>query len=169
MPGYLQSSGPLSFDNILNINDTSSGIQLSLDDVASRRLVGNVSGPVSMFDMYGRGVILNPNTSAYGNGVYSPTFSLSGNFPQFANLPSGTAFYVTSYVSANWAVWNINPTYTFYKGSSATYQTGGSGGKNYYMRTIYDGGNSVYLYGFYSGGSTNFPNGTIILQKVRLV
>lgn len=172
MAGYLPSSGAISFNDISLIGDFASGSQRSLNDTVSRRLVGNTSGDVAVGSMYGRGVILNVNlASAFGNGVFSPSFSFSTSLPQFLSLPDGTQFFVQSLVTASWATINTNPTYTFTKGNTSTFTTGGSGGsKNYYMQTTYNAGNqTVYAYGYYSGESTSFPNGTVTIQVVKLI
>jgi len=171
MAGYLQSSGPISFNDISLIGDFASGSQRSLNDEVSRRLVGNTSGDVSIGSMYGRGVTLNVNlTSSFGSGVTTPSFVFSGQFPQFSSLPAGTEFKVRSYVTANWADQNTNPLYTFNKGTYTSSTAGGTGGsKNFYMITYYAAGDTVYAYGYYSGGSTNFPNGTVYIQTVSLL
>lgn len=174
MAGYLQSSGALSFSNISTIADFTSNSTRSLSSLASRRLVGNTTGAVRLGLMYSRGVILNVDLqSPLGSGVYTPIFDFSISMPQFLSLPDGTAFYVNSFVDAPYANVNINPTYTFIKGTSDSFTTGGTpppGTKHYYMTTYYDkDAQTVYAYGYYSGAPTNQPYGTVYIKTVRLI
>lgn len=170
MSGSLPASGAITFNMFNTYAGIASGSQVSLGGLG-RYYAGKLSAgsQVSVSDTYGHGVDYTLSlVSANGNGVYTPPLLLSSYFIA-GQLPTGNQFFVTGTVSASWNPDNTNPTVTFIKGTAASFNFTRNDRKRYNFTIIYDGADTVLGYGFYSGDSTSFPNGTVSLDRVRLI
>ena len=186
-------AGQKAFSNINTVAGQPSTNQINLGSTAAQYL-GNVPSTtwVRMSDMSGRGLrigykITSPLNAAspigilspYGSSVTSPWVDLNTCSPAtssfgttWSNFPNGTNFFIFARMDATWATINPTPTHTFVKGSSAAFQTGGTGGnKNNYMVTEYDATNNrVRVYKYYGGpNNTDNENGIVYMDGIHLV
>lgn len=171
MPGNLPASGALTMDMLNTYAGFASGTQVALGGSLARLYAGKLTtdSAISMNDLYGRGVDFTLTlASSFGNNVYTPYLYLDSYFTA-DQLPTGGQFFVTARCVANWTPDNPNPTVTFTKGTAATFTYPKSNRKSYNLQVIYDGANSVRARGYYSGDPTDFPNGTVYLDRVRIV
>lgn len=171
MSGSLPASGALTLNMVNTYSGVASGTQVALGGARARLFAGKLTpgSAVSMNDMYNHGIDYTLTlVSPYGNGVVTPDLLLNSYFTT-GQLPSGNPFYVTARVAATWNPDDTNPTCTFTKGIAANYVYTRNDRKRYNLQVNYDGVNTIYARGYYTGDSTNFPNGTVYLDRVRLL
>lgn len=171
MPGSLPASGAITMDMLNTYGGFASGAQVALGGALARLYAGKLTADtaISLSDMYSRGVDYTLTlTSPYGSNVYTPDLLLDAYFVA-AQLPTGNQFFVTARTTGSWTPDNPNPTVTFVKGTAATFTYSKSYRKSYNLQVIYDGGNIVKARGYYSGDPTSFPDGTVYLDRVRII